>query len=168
MHLDWVCYNRLTMVERLNTGKIELIGKGTLKITAKGVDKIIIEQAAPRKIVDNGNPEKITHFGPPKGTIESLYPLLREITGADNSENADGYWMGVDKKATMLPQNAVNKLKRAGYGHLETANLLIKSDPLISMGMALNNFSQEEVDVKVSEVATLLLPLFQNKSSKQK
>lgn len=155
------------MVER-QTGRIEMIGKGKLKITINGEVRTFSEQAAPRKIVDNGNPDKKKEVRFPKGTIESLRPLMREVSGADISENADGYWLGVDKMVSMTQQTAVNKLKRAGIGHLETARMLIQSDPLINLGLAHNNFSQEEVDVKVSEVATLLLPLFQNKSTKFK
>lgn len=155
------------MVERPTTGRIESTGKGKLKIIARGTETTLTEQAAPRKVVDHGNPEKIKKTNFPKGAIESLRPLLRDISGTDISEDADGYWMNVDKMATMTPQTAVNRLKRAGLGHVEAALLLVKSDPQINIGMALNNFTEEVVDAKISEVANLLLPYFQTKIPKK-
>lgn len=153
------------MVER-QFSKIEIMGKGELKITTNRGAKIIVEQAAPRNIIDNGKLDKKRELNFPPGTIESLRPLLRGVTGADTSENADGYWMGVDEMVSMTQETAVNKLKRAGIGHVATARMLIQSDPLISLGLAHNNFSHEDVELKITEVAGFLRPLFQTRKSK--
>jgi len=154
------------MVERQEfTRKIELAGKGKIKIVSRGVTEIVIgETAAPRKTIDKGNPEKRDKSPKyPEGTIESLRPLLRGVFGSDNSEAADGYWMGVDKMATMTQEQAANKLKRAGIGHEAAARMLMMSDSLVNRGLANNNFTQKEVDAKISEVANILLPFFRNR-----
>jgi len=143
-------------------GKIEFIKKGELKVTVHGTTVTIKENISPIKTVDKGNPEK-NKVVYPEGTIESLRPLLRDVIGADWSENADSYWMQIDSMANMAPKDAANKLKRAGIGRKQTAEMLIMSDPLISSGLRHNNFTQEQVREKIAEVSNMLRPIFSNK-----
>ncbi len=151
------------MAER-QFGRIDIFGKGELKITTRGTTVIIKENAAPRKILDNGNPEKKKkEVNYPEGTIESLRPLLRGVVGADLTENADSYWVQIDSMATMTPKDAANKLKRAGIGRKQAAEILIMSDPLVSSGLGYHNFTQEQVDEKIAEVSNMLQPIFRNK-----
>lgn len=146
------------MVERQGFGKIDFIGKGKLKITTKGVDKIIIEQAAPRR-------KDVRDL--PDGLLSSLRPLLRGVMGS-NTENDAGYWAEIDSLAIMTPEEAANKLKRAGYSCREVSRLLVMGDSLVSQNLAWGNLTDYQVEAKITEVSENLQQYFGRPKNRKK
>lgn len=163
-----VWYNGCIMPERPTFGKrIESVGKGKISIVSGSTVITIEESAAPRKTMDAGKEKKEkTDF--PEGSLESLRPLLRGVFGTDISENADSYWAEIDSKVTMAPEDAANKLKRAGKGHIEVSRALVLSDRAVSENLRWGSLSEEQLNAQVAEVAEIMRPLFQTKRSKHK
>jgi hypothetical protein len=141
------------MIEKPYFGrKIELVGKGQINIVSGDTTITIKETVAPRF-------KKTAEI--PEGSLTSLRPLLRGVMGSD-LENDTGYWLQIDKMATMDPQKAANKLKRAGLGHLEVAELLVRTDSLVSQNLAWGNISPNQLNAKITEVAEVISYLFQS------
>lgn len=163
-----VWYNGGTMAERLVFGKkIEFAGKGKINIISGGTVITIEEAAAPRKTLDVGK-EKGEKTSFPEGTLESLRPILRGVFSIDISENADSYWAEIDSKATMTPQEAANKLKRAGKGHVEVSRALVLSDQAVIGNLQWGRLDKEQLNAQVAEVAEIMRPLFQTKRPRHK
>lgn len=163
-----VWYNSGTMPERSTFGKkIELVGKGKISIISGGTVITIEEEAAPGKAVDVGK-EKKKNPDFPEGSLESLRPMLRGVFNIDISENADSYWLEIDSKATMAPEKAANKLKRAGKGHVEVARALVLSDRAIRENLQWGRLDKEQLSAQIAEVAEVMRPLFQTRRSKHK
>jgi hypothetical protein len=153
------------MHERESIDNIKLVGKGRVEITTGGRKIVIEETAAPRRIEDRGKPEVKRKSEFPEGTLESLRPLLRELHGIDISEDADSYWLGIDKASGMSPKKAANILKRHGKGRVEVARALIITDE--SLGRNKPWVTKQEyntfVEARTAEISEILRPYFSNK-----
>lgn len=163
-----VWYNRCDMPERPIFGKkIELVDKGKINIISGGTVITIEGEAAPKKTVDAGK-EKKKNPDFPEGSLESLRPMLRGVFNIDISENADSYWLEIDSRATMPPEKAANKLKRAGKGYVEVARALVLSDRAIRENLQWGRLDKEQLSAQIAEVAEIMRPFFQTKLSKHK
>jgi hypothetical protein len=145
------------MAERQTFGKrIEITGKGKLRIISGDTEIIIEETADPKGERGKGKKEVELEF--PKGTISSLRPVLRSVFGVLSEE--EGYWDQIDAMATMSPDEAVEKLKEAGIGCGEISKMLVITDPILYQNIKFGELKQEQVNDLISKVSSALEPLF--------
>lgn len=141
--------------------KVEPDGTVIIINTKVGTRKVVDEAGAPRKGVDNGKQKKTEKAEFPEGAIKSLKPLLRQIF--DNGYDDEAHWAKVVAEAPMGVQDAVNRLRAAGKSHEEAARELITSDPTGFENSSWGRLTELQIEEKITEMAEILLPLYQNK-----
>lgn len=132
---------------------------GKVTITDRdGSKKTVTEDAAPRK----RRPESISGFIFPKGTIESMKPLLKDVYQVSGIERDEAYWLQIDEEAIYSVKYAWRKIREANKGMggvtFETvARATLETDPQLFSSRAWKDISPEGVSVLMSLLAARIL-----------
>ena len=134
------------------------IKKGRFQGITEGGSKIdvIIERGSIRIFEVGKKPvRKAPKLEYPEGSIDSLLPLLRPALNAYKVDVDESFWVDIELRASMSTKDAVNKLRRAGVGHIDATEAIL-NNPDIKKELIRNNFFGDTNKKTVKSFASTL------------